>query len=291
VRREFAPITALGLLIALAGPVPASEVPERVGAEKVSFDPLFRRLTRLTHASVSVACGSSVAPWAYRGTRGHSTALRSSLTVEADEAWTRRFVRALMRPAVWDSALRCQGSSRSCEEDSLTPMVVVTVRGRPDVYVLLLFEDRCSVVFEADRALGSASMGDRADSLFEMVQQLLPESARWRGVPPTAVDSAAGDTSLALGQYADLDSLPESIHKVPPIYPTRAREDAAQGTVWVQARIGRDGTVKDAFVVHPMPYLDNAALDAVWQWTFRPAIRRGEPITVWVMIPVKFTLH
>jgi protein TonB len=37
--------------------------------------------------------------------------------------------------------------------------------------------------------------------------------------------------------------------------------------------------------------LDAAAAAAVRQWRFKPATSKGEPVAVWVGIPVKFTLH
>ena len=37
--------------------------------------------------------------------------------------------------------------------------------------------------------------------------------------------------------------------------------------------------------------LDAAALMAVRQWKFRPAIQGNKPVAVWVAVPVKFALH
>jgi TonB family protein len=37
--------------------------------------------------------------------------------------------------------------------------------------------------------------------------------------------------------------------------------------------------------------LDAAAEDAVREWVFAPALANGEPVAVWVGIPVKFSLH
>ncbi|MBI3538776.1 MAG: energy transducer TonB [Candidatus Eisenbacteria bacterium] len=89
----------------------------------------------------------------------------------------------------------------------------------------------------------------------------------------------------------DVESLPYAEVKVPPSYPQAAIARAVDGTVQVQALVGRDGAVHDAFILHSIPGLNDAALDAVWQWRFRPARDHGEPLAVWVVIPVRFALH
>jgi protein TonB len=39
-----------------------------------------------------------------------------------------------------------------------------------------------------------------------------------------------------------------------------------------------------------VPDLDRAALSQVTKWRFRPAIKDGNPIEVWAIVPVKFSL-
>lgn len=79
--------------------------------------------------------------------------------------------------------------------------------------------------------------------------------------------------------------------RVQPEYPAEARKAGTQGTVMVQALVGRDGQVKDMRLVARVEGLDAAALMAVRQWKFRPAILGGKPVAVWVAVPVKFALH
>jgi outer membrane biosynthesis protein TonB len=55
--------------------------------------------------------------------------------------------------------------------------------------------------------------------------------------------------------------------------------------------VGPQGEIQDAAVMCGPPMLRDVALDAVWQWSFKPALAKGKPIAVWVAIPVKFTLH
>lgn len=94
----------------------------------------------------------------------------------------------------------------------------------------------------------------------------------------------------AFGEYVYVDQLPEAVTKVPPQYPATARTSGVDGTVLVQALVGKDGLVKDTRIQKSIPLLDKAAEDAVRKWVFKPALARNKPVAVWVAIPVRFTL-
>jgi protein TonB len=95
------------------------------------------------------------------------------------------------------------------------------------------------------------------------------------------------------GDYVYVEELPEAVTKVTPIYPDIARDAGVDGQVLVQALVGKDGRVKDVRVVagKSIPMLDQAALTAVRQWIFKPALSNNKPVAVWVAVPVKFSLH
>jgi protein TonB len=40
-----------------------------------------------------------------------------------------------------------------------------------------------------------------------------------------------------------------------------------------------------------VPVLDDAAIKAVRQWVFKPALSNNKPVAVWVAVPVKFALR
>ena len=88
------------------------------------------------------------------------------------------------------------------------------------------------------------------------------------------------------GDYVYVEELPEAIEKVPAEYPESVR---SEGTVLVQALVGKDGRVTDTRVLKSVPELDGYALAAVRQWRFKPATAKGEPVAVWVAIPVRFS--
>ena len=90
------------------------------------------------------------------------------------------------------------------------------------------------------------------------------------------------------GDYVYVEELPEAITKVKPVYPDEARRAGVTGTVMVQAHVREDGTVGECRVVKSIPELDAAAIAAVRQWRFKPAMSKGVPVAVPVAVPVKF---
>ena len=99
------------------------------------------------------------------------------------------------------------------------------------------------------------------------------------------------DEDPAFGTYVYAEELPEVITKVNPVYPEMAREANVDGTVMIQALVGKDGKVHDVRVVKSIPLLDKSAEDAVRLWVFKPALANNKPVAVWVGVPVRFSLH
>jgi len=58
-------------------------------------------------------------------------------------------------------------------------------------------------------------------------------------------------------------------------------------------RITAQGRVEDLQVERSAghPDLDHSAMEAVRRWRFEPARRSGEPVAMWVLIPVEFKLQ
>jgi protein TonB len=81
------------------------------------------------------------------------------------------------------------------------------------------------------------------------------------------------------------------IHQVSPIYPRLAQQARAQGVVVLAAVISKEGTVDSLRVVSGHPLLNQAALDAVKQWLYRPTMLNGDPVEVETTITVTFTLQ
>ncbi len=104
---------------------------------------------------------------------------------------------------------------------------------------------------------------------------------------PTAVPKAATPQRVRVSQGVSQGLL---IHKVQPSYPPLARQARIQGTVVLQALIGKDGNIQNLHVVSGHPMLTNSALEAVKEWKYKPYYLNGEPVEVETTINVNFTL-
>ncbi len=86
---------------------------------------------------------------------------------------------------------------------------------------------------------------------------------------------------------------PRLAHEIRPRYPESARRAGIEGTTLVKARVLADGSVGVAEVRRSSGYpeLDRAALEAIRESHFIAAERGGARVTVWIEIPVKFSLE
>ncbi|HSG40368.1 MAG TPA: energy transducer TonB, partial [Thermoanaerobaculia bacterium] len=65
-----------------------------------------------------------------------------------------------------------------------------------------------------------------------------------------------------------------------------------QGTVIIEAIIDEKGNVTAQRVLKALPMgLDQAAMEAIRQWRFKPAYRGSEPVKVYYTLTVNFTLQ
>jgi TonB family protein len=91
----------------------------------------------------------------------------------------------------------------------------------------------------------------------------------------------------------DVDQMPVPKTTVQPTYPERARKAGIQGMVLLKVKVSETGSVESVQVeegVQGHVELDDAAVEAVKQWSFEPAQKDGEPVAIEVMIPVQFRL-
>lgn len=85
---------------------------------------------------------------------------------------------------------------------------------------------------------------------------------------------------------------PVAIYKVQPRYTESARRSNTQGVVVVEAVIDEQGRVTDVRVLRGLPMgLDRAALEAIQQWKFRPAMMQDRPVKVYFTLTANFTLQ
>jgi protein TonB len=110
------------------------------------------------------------------------------------------------------------------------------------------------------------------------------------GVPEPPPPS--GPLLAGVGNVSNPILIPES--KVDPEYPELARVARLEGNVILQAIIHDDGTVGEIEVLRtnrPNMGFEEAAMEAVSQWRYKPALQNGRPVEVYFTVFVNFTLH
>ena len=96
-----------------------------------------------------------------------------------------------------------------------------------------------------------------------------------------------------MSSYDARMSPPRVLHRIDPVYPEAARRMRRQGTVILEAEIGRDGVLRSARAVNtPLGAgLEESALKALSTWKFAPAELNGQPVSVYYRLSVTFRLH
>lgn len=77
-----------------------------------------------------------------------------------------------------------------------------------------------------------------------------------------------------------------------PDYPASARALGIEGLVVLHVQIDENGQAADVRLATPAahPSLQDAALDSIKGWQFKPALKNGEPVTSTLRIPLRFEL-
>ena len=123
--------------------------------------------------------------------------------------------------------------------------------------------------------ISNGGQGDPLGALFETGKGRVAVQAAPRTGPPK-VSSGVMDGNL--------------LEKTAPAYPVIARQAHIQGTVVLQATIGKTGEIENLRVVSGPPLLRQAALDAVSSWRYKPFQLNGSPVAVETTVDVVFSL-
>jgi protein TonB len=145
----------------------------------------------------------------------------------------------------------------------------------------------------------SASPVKSEASAPEIVQ---PPAASVFGVGSAAADEEIAGIAGAAGATMPKPAAPGAmkisqgvtqgllIKRVPPSYPQAAKQMHIQGTVQLQANIGKDGSVTSVKALSGEAVLSHAAIDAVKQWKYKPYTLNNEPVEIQTQITVNFKL-
>jgi periplasmic protein TonB len=88
-------------------------------------------------------------------------------------------------------------------------------------------------------------------------------------------------------------SLPTVVKEVKPDYTPEAKAARIQGNVLLETVVLVDGSVGDVTVSRSLDStfgLDQQAVRAMKQWTFKPGMKDGKPVAVRVHVEMTFTL-
>ena len=86
-------------------------------------------------------------------------------------------------------------------------------------------------------------------------------------------------------------SPPKVEHKVDPKYTKEARAAKVAGIVSLNLVIDANGSPRDIVVTRGLGFgLDEAAVDCVQKWRFKPGMKEGSPVNVQATIDVNFRL-
>jgi protein TonB len=99
---------------------------------------------------------------------------------------------------------------------------------------------------------------------------------------------ASSDDMPSEGEFVYYEDEPTPVTRVEPAYPEFAREAQIQGKVTLHVLVGKDGKVKNVKVIKGVTGLNEAAVDAIKKWVFKPALSNNKPVAVWVEVPMDF---
>ena len=196
--------------------------------------------------------------------------------------------------------------AREMVVDEMT--ILITRDRRAYAEALLAFSDPQPHVIGATPFIGRRTLSQRISLIAEEASM-----SRHRALVGFAIALVAvlGSTATAVNRFpmsATLQgqekvydpgpdagiTLPNVVREVKPSYTAEAKAQKIQGSVWLKVIVGASGDVTDVVVNRSLDTeygLDKAAMDAAWQWKFKPGMKDGQPVAVRVTLELTFTLR
>ncbi len=153
-------------------------------------------------------------------------------------------------------------------------------------------DDIAQVVDDPAVAIAQLPSSDRG-SIGRLLQSFSDpkEAATVLPPPPPPPPPSVPSTLIALIRVHSEVQQANLIHQVAPVYPPIARTVHVQGVVILEATISKDGDVRDIRIITGHPLLNQAAIDAVQQWKYKPTLLNGEPVEVITTVTINFRLQ
>lgn len=167
----------------------------------------------------------------------------------------------------------------------------------PLLWLLLLLALLAAIWFFHDRSASSVAVAPTTTPTIITgdAQQAAAQAERDQADANAARKTARAErksSERAAAKPRIADRGPEPVARIQPQYPPTAYRNREEGSVLVRAEVDADGVPGEVALVRRSGSrdLDNAALAAVRQWHFRPAIENGKAIASAVEVPVDFKL-
>jgi protein TonB len=108
---------------------------------------------------------------------------------------------------------------------------------------------------------------------------------------PAQQQAKAAESTPAPMPFVAIESQPELLHREAAVYPEIAKKMGLQGRVTVEVTIDAQGKPIQVKVIKSASDIFNeAAIEAVMKYTFKPAMMSTGPVTAKIMIPIDFRM-
>lgn len=105
----------------------------------------------------------------------------------------------------------------------------------------------------------------------------------------TATDSDLRAAGSGAAPLSTVDQAPDPVHQVRPRYSPALLEHRVSGTVTARLLVRADGSVGTVEIVRDIGFDSGVvAAEALRQFRFRPALRQGEPVAVYITFNIRF---
>jgi protein TonB len=102
-------------------------------------------------------------------------------------------------------------------------------------------------------------------------------------------DAASELAGSDIFDVSELESRPEVVAQIAPVYPTELKKARIEGLVTMVFVVDTDGRVEDPRVENSSrPEFERPALEALRKWRFKPGLKEGEPVKTYLRLPIRF---
>ncbi len=209
----------------------------------------------------------------------------------ASDAWMKKLFAVGLLFFLWSAALAQEGVNKAlvslkAADSSLREILAVISQqtGLQFVYHDKLIDD-CRLSISMDHRPFDTALQDIL-SHFDLSYEILPFQI-------TAIYRETGRISPANIFHENVMKPPMLVEDNVPHYPLRAQEMGLEGRVGVYILVSRDGTVTNARIASSSgsSLLDEAALESVRRYRFKPARQGNSAVDIWISWTLDFKLQ